>query len=217
MKKITRFAFLISIAAITTSLLGCNNPKAANKENFAKVITEEIAKNPYQFPNNGYRCEMNLGKMPIEISSEWGSDGFSFIGSQGYEALAKAGLLTSQVVGEVEKTNVLNTGYKITITKYDLSDKGKQIAKEDNGTYSLPYCKIGFKEIKLFTEPSDGEGITYSKVDYTVVVEKVEDWVKNPEILKNVPYVQRFVDLVGKPQDIKQLFQLTNEGWVVQD
>lgn len=212
MKK-TAILSLICLA-ITTTLSGCNNPKAANKENFAKVISEDIAKNPYRLPSSFYNnkyCTVYLGKLPQEIDSyEPSTADFAESTSNKNKALANAGILTSELVREEDSYG----GKKRIITKYDLSEKGKQLAKQDNkGNFFIPYCQVAFKEVKLFTEPADAAGAKVSQVDYTYAIEKVDDWVNNPEILQAYPEAKSILDSVGKPLDAKKPLVLTNEGW----
>jgi len=211
MKKLMS-ASLISLV-FATNLIGCSSPKDATKDNFAKVIIEKMAKEPYYYPTNGYNgnygrgnCLIQLGKMPQEITSNEEGDY--------YAALQKAGLLTGKLISSQEFQEYRWSPKKIiTVTKYDLSEKGKQLAQEKEGDYTLPFCQIKFKEIKLFTEPSAMQGMTVSEVKFTFVVEKVDDWAKQPELREYVPYVQRVLNDVGKVQDFTSVLVLTNEGW----
>lgn len=193
--------------AISTILSGCNNPKAASKENFTKVLSEDVAKNPYKLGNSFFggaiSCTIDLGTIPQEIPS------YSYH-IKNYEALKNAGILTSEFVREEPR----NYGEPVKYSKYDLSEKGKQIAKQsENGGVYLPYCQVAFKEVKLFTEPTDSPAGKISVVDYSYAVEKVDDWVNNPEILQHYPAVKKVVDSVGKPIESKKPLVLTNEGW----
>jgi hypothetical protein len=123
--------------------------------------------------------------------------------------------MTSEIVKEEEIKSSLVGGIqgKQILTKYDLSEKGRQIAKQDNkGNFYIPYCQVAFKEVKLFTEPADAFGAKVSQVDYTYAIAKVDDWVNNPEILQAYPEVKEALDSVGKPLDAKKALVLTNEG-----
>lgn len=217
MKK-TAILSLVCLA-ISTTLSGCDNSKAANKENFAKVVREDIAKNPYRLPSqsffNNRNCTLSLGKIPQEIVSfDPSTADFAESHSNKNKALTNAGILTSSVVKEEEiKSDYYGVKKQIT-TKYDLSEKGKQLAKQDNnGNFYIPYCQVAFKEVKLFTEPADAAGAKVSYVDYTYAIEKVDDWINNPEILRAYPEAKRILDSVSKPLNAKKPLILTNEGW----
>lgn len=201
--------------AISTSLYSCDNPKAASKDNFSKVLSENIAKNPYRLPsqsffNNRY-CTVYLGKFPQEIVTYDPSIAdFAESNSNKIKALANAGILTSELVKEEDSYG----GRKQITTKYDLSEKGKQLAKQENdGNLYIPYCQVAFKEVKLFTEPADAGGAKVSQVDYTYEIEKVDDWINNQEILRAYPEAKSILDSVGKPLEAKKPLVLTNEGW----
>jgi hypothetical protein len=130
--------------------------------------------------------------------------------------LKNAGIMTSEIVKEEEIKSTLVGGIegKQILTKYELSEKGKQMAKQDNnGNFYIPYCQVAFKEVKLFTEPADAFGAKVSQVDYTYAIEKVEDWVNHPEILQAYPDVKEALEYVGKPIDDKKALVLTSEGW----
>ena len=201
--------------AITTILSGCNNPKAANKENFAKVLSQYVAKNPDVVAAYARSCKINTLEVPKEVPSPVGSindyNKNSVDYNKSYEVLKNAGILTSQFVREEDRPYQ----GRLTITKYELSEKGKQIAKEiyGSGLFDLPYCKVAFKEVKLFTEPTDSSAGKISQVDYTFVIEKIDDWANNPEILQVYPKVKEALDSVGKPIDAKKALVLTSEGW----
>jgi hypothetical protein len=205
MKK-TAILSLLCIA-ISTTLSGCNNPKAANKENFAKVLTEYVAKNSDGFSRSLKYCNINIGNMPTErIYGVSGNDDFS----RKSESLKNAGILT---IDSREEERPYQG--RVTIRKYDLTEKGKQIAKAISGTdvFYIPYCQVAFKEVKLFTEPADAFGAKVSQVDYTYAIAKVDDWVNHPEILQAYPEAKEALDSVGKPLDGKKALVLTSEGW----
>lgn len=195
------------LTAIVVALSGCNNPTAANKENFAKPIKQRIAENPYRLPSGmGISCTLDLRGLPVELRSiDYGSNQLA----KDYEALKSAGLMTSKVVKEEDSW----ISGKIITTKYDLSEKGKQMLQSlGNGATSLPYCQVAFKDITSFGEP-EGEKTKLVHVKYTYAVEKVDDWAKHPAILQQFPYVQKIVNLVGQARDAQMYLVLTKEGW----
>lgn len=205
MKK-TAIISLICIA-FTATLCGCNNPKAANKENFAKVLTPYVAKNSDGFSRSLKYCNINIGNMPTErVYGTSDNDDFS----RKLEALKNTGIIT---IDSREEDRPFQG--RVTIRKYDLTEKGKQIAKAISGTdvFYLPYCQVAFGEVKIFTEPADAFGAKVSQVDYTYIIEKVDEWVNHPEILQAYPEVKQALDSVGKPLDGKKALVLTSEGW----
>ncbi|HAZ45203.1 MAG TPA: hypothetical protein DCZ55_12235 [Cyanobacteria bacterium UBA11371] len=63
---------IVSLICITiaTTLFGCNNPKTANKENFAKVLTPYVAKN-----SDGFSRSLQYCKKALILTSEGWSTG----------------------------------------------------------------------------------------------------------------------------------------------
>ncbi|UBF30431.1 hypothetical protein K9N68_35120 (plasmid) [Kovacikia minuta CCNUW1] len=206
MQKRAIVSLILTTVAITLS--GCSNSKAANKDNFTKLLNQYVTNNPYKVGEGmfgSYQCIIELFEIPQE---GYVTDGMASLGS--YEVLKNAGILTSKVVKEQDS----GWGRKTTVVQYELSDKGRQIAKQKTGnSYFLPYCKVAFKEVKSFTEPADAFGAKVSQVNYTYVIEKVDDWVNHPEILQKYPTVKRVLDSVGQPKEGQKTLVLTNEGW----
>lgn len=204
-----RVILSLILTAVVVTLSGCNNPKAANKENFAKPIKQRIAENPHRLPNSGIgsgSCTLDLRGLPVELRSiDYGSNQLA----KGYEALKSAGLMTSKVVKE---ENSWISG-KIITTKYDLSENGKQMLQSlGNNTSFLPYCQVAFKDIKSFSAP-EGEKTKLAYVEYTYVVEQVDDWAKNPAILQQFPNIKQIVNLIGQPREAQMYLVLTKDGW----
>lgn len=193
--------------AISITLSGCNNPKAASKENFAKILSQYVSDHPYKLGESLFGssyCTIDLFQVPHEGYVTNGIPSW-----KDYEALKNAGILTSKVVEERD-----GGSGKTTVIQYDFTDKGRQIAKQKNGkSYSLPYCQVAFKEVTSFTEPADAFGAKVSQVSYTFAIEKVDDWVNHPDILQQYPIAKQILDSVGQPRNSQRTLVLTNEGW----
>jgi hypothetical protein len=203
--------FLTGIA-ITATLSGCNNPKAANKENFAKILSENIVNNPNYTPK-GMPCVIWLSALSQPLPAP--SEGLSLdSGFRVYAELAKAKILTSQIVGEQdEHWGFSSLIKKRKIAKYDLSEKGKQMAKQDEkGNFYLPYCRAIFKEVKFFTEPVQNQTMVTATYDL-----KVDDWILDPA-MNDVTKFAGIGDLTSytqAPNEYRTYFYLTSEGWKI--
>jgi hypothetical protein len=187
-------------------LVGCSSPKDASKENFAKVISQKIAKEPHKPPNNNVDCSIDVGVLGTETRE-----------AEKQEALVKLGFLSSRTVREAIPPQALSLGSSAQKI-YELADKGKPIAHQSTDmtgskNYSLRYCKVAFKEILSYTEPSDGMGVKYSKVKYAYTLVDFPDWVKDEALLNLSGSAKSAVDLAGKTLTAEQSLVLTNEGW----
>ncbi len=190
-------------------LVGCSNPKEASKANFAKVISQKIAKEPHKLPNNNDDCFIEVGELGTEKRED-----------QKQEVLVKLGFLSSRTVKEAIPPQPLSLGSSAQKI-YELTDQGKQTAQpwsknmQGETRYALRYCKVAFKELLSYTEPSDGMGIKYSKVKYAYTLVDIPDWAKD-EALLNLPFnstMQARVKSAGQPITADQSVVLTNEGW----
>jgi len=206
--------FLTGIA-ITATLSGCNNPKAANKENFAKILSENIVNNPTHTPN-GRPCVIWLSALSQPLPAP--SEGLSLdSGFRVYAELAKAKILTSQIVGEQDEPwgfSSLKHFKKRKIAKYDLSEKGKQMAKQDEkGNFYLPYCRAIFKEVKFFTEPVQNQTVVTATYDL-----KVDDWILDPamnDVTKLFTSMRDLTSYTQAPNEYRTYLYLTSEGWKI--
>jgi hypothetical protein len=194
----------VSCLVLGLGLVGCSNPKDASKENFAKVLSQKIAKQPYRLVNGKEPCVMEVHQIGIETLED-----------EPQEALVKLGLLSSRTVGQASVSSNGSREQKI----YELTDKGKQTA-EPRGTniqnptrYGFRYCKVVFKEILSYAEPSGGYGPKAARVKYAYTLEGIPDWAKDETLLNLDSTMKGLLGLAGKAIPDEQSLVLTNEGW----
>jgi hypothetical protein len=203
--------------------IGCGNSKEANKGNFAKAIEKSLQTNATTLREVGSgrmeSCFIHIGnKIPEQITQDLKSNlkpRANTILSRSasvprMDILAEHGFFTSTVVKEQKDkfSHILVKEYSPT----DLA-KSKIISIDSGRHHYIPYCKIGLKEVKSYTEPADGMGATYSQVKYTYVINDIEDWAKNPAYHEQFPEVKAVMEKIGKPIDGEIALVLTNEGW----
>jgi hypothetical protein len=199
--------------------VGCGDPKQANKDNFAKAISQSLQKNPGELANHGFggsqSCFIHLGnQFPQKLtqSSKFARPGRNILPTIArLDILAQQGLLTSSTIKEEES----KFDGRVVTKSYDVTDKGKPkvIQSKDGKQLYLPYCKLAFKEVTSYTEPAEGMGAKYSQVNFTYTIENVDDWAKDPANYEQFPEAKGATAIVGQPIEGKMILILTNEGW----
>jgi hypothetical protein len=190
-------------------LVGCGNPKDASKGNFAKAISQKLEKEPHTIPgrSNGMSrgdCAISVGAMGTE----------RYYADKGNDELVRLGFLSRKAVTIPPVSKYSSAEERIV---YELTDQGKKIAqlssRGSNNQYNLPFCKVSFKEVISYTEPSDAMGVKASHVKYAYTLGDFPDWVKDEALLNLSDSMKSAVDSAGKTLTAEQSLVLTNEGW----
>jgi hypothetical protein len=195
-------------------LVGCGNPKDASKGNFGKAISQKLAKDVYAIPEpsesdtpqtySESRCVVPAGSLGVEKNK-----------NEMQEALVKVGLLTSRTVKPSKDNYFMRGDQEATI--YELSDQGKKIVQTakyaNDGRYVLPVCKVVFKEVVSYTEPSDVLGTKLSRVKYSYTLEDFPAWSKDEALLNASGNLKRKLGKAGEAITADMALVLTNEGW----
>jgi hypothetical protein len=199
--------------------VGCGNPKQASKDNFSEVISQSLQKNPGELAKHGFggaqSCFIHLGSQfpqTLTQSSKFARPGRNIVPTIArLDILAQQGLLTSRTIKEEES----KFDGRVVTKSYDATDKSKPkvIQSKDGKHLYLPYCKLAFKEVTSYTEPAEGMGAKYSQVNFTYMIETVDDWAKDPANHEQFPEAKAVAAIVGKPIEGKMTLILTNEGW----
>ncbi len=201
----------LGFLVLSLGLGGCGNPKEANKGNFAKAIAQKLGEKPaYTIPDGSNElsrisaCTIGMRNIGIGgiFTSEWN------------DQLTKLGFLSRRTV--TKPPNQYSGPREEFI--YELTEQGKQLAKPvkdepGNADYYIPFCKVSFKEVLSYTEPSDAMGVKVSQVKYAYTLEDFPDWVKNEALLSSSDWIRQVVNSAGKPLTANESVMLTNEGW----
>jgi hypothetical protein len=211
MKANLMIAGSLSFLVLGLGLVGCSSPKDANKGNFAKAISQKLGQKPAYIIPDGSNELRKTNACTIGISNV--GVGVMFT-SQWNDQLTKLGLLSRRTV---TKPSGFYSEPREEII-YELTDQGKQIAqpvKDEPGNkeYYIPFCKVSFKEVLSYTEPSDAMGVKASHVKYAYTLEDFPDWVKNEALLSSSARIRELVNSAGKTLTANQSVMLTNEGW----
>jgi hypothetical protein len=210
----------LSFLVLGLGLVGCGNPKDASKGNFGKAISQKLEKDVYAIPDpsdrsdpsdarSGYGdslCVVPTGNLGVEKDKD-----------ETQEALVKVGLLTSKTVKPSKDNYLVRANEDATI--YELSDQGKKIVQtprySNYGPYVLPVCKVVFKEVVSYTEPSDIYGMKLSRVKYSYTLEDFPAWSKDEALLKASGNLnlKRKLDKAGKAFMADMSLVLKNDGW----
>jgi hypothetical protein len=158
---------------------------------------------------NDYSCQVAAPELGTEnLQNEHG------------EALVQVGLLTSRPVKKASNSNSIFASNKPSKV-YELTDKGRQMAQESTygfgkKEYLFQFCKVSFKEVSSYTEPSDGMGVKSSNVKFKFALVDFADWAKNEAVQKAYWQVKSKLDLEGKVLNATQFVVLTSEGWATE-
>ncbi|QIW16453.1 hypothetical protein A4G20_08965 [Pasteurellaceae bacterium RH1A] len=210
---------VLSGVVMAVLLAGCDDPKAANKENFGKAIQEFIGTQP------AYCVDLNqisMLKLP-EGSPLISPDKVFFLKREGgdpsrtqqvAEVLVGEGLLSKETL-QADRLDLSNQPKTENFDVYSLTEKGKpfvylapkgktpkQLDKLCTGTFKL-------KEVTNFTEPSEAMGMKVSRASFSFELMDVASWAENPELKKLVKSFNRDPNgMVGRADLV-----LMNDGW----
>ncbi|MGI2906812.1 hypothetical protein [Tolypothrix sp. VBCCA 56010] len=210
--KVVKAIFCTSILA--NFLTGCNDPKAANEDNFKKVIVRTL-------PDTILNCTTTNVRSIDKFEQSRTIDFPLDLGVREELPLLKA--LTK--VGVVSKSEVAikRPIYNDTIpaTRYTLTKDGEKFFKKDLKTFdkSKKINAFCFGEVELdkivnFTEPTDFFGRTVSEVKYTYRIKNLPSWTSDSQVQALIPAVARMVQTKDKPAEVKAALFLTGNGWV---
>ena len=191
-----RTAGLALLGALAV-LAGCENKKAATKDNFSKAIGNYYNAHP--------ECVWSSPvKFPVEADPGKANE------STGYDALTDAGLLTRTTA---QKKQFI-FGSK-QVNDYDLSSKGRSIWTPDGSQPGYGNFCFGHRAVTTvdnFTSSSDSNGAQVANVDYHYTVSGIADWAQTTEMKTAFPTIQG--DLSGGKID-KATLLATDDGWQV--
>ena len=159
----------ISSTILLLSLQACSNPKDANKDNLKKALNQYFETHPSCFTLFDSKFPHYEGIGPRGESRSM--SGYS----QWYDAMAEAGLLTTQTIENKTSMGILGEYVEVR-RKFELSEEG---ASAFDSQKRFCYGVREIIDITNFTEPtvSMKEGGTTSKVLYTYRIKDKKPWV----------------------------------------
>ncbi len=191
-----RYAGLALLGGLVV-LAGCENKKAATKDNFSKAIGNYYNAHP--------ECVWSSPvKFPVEADPGKANE------STGYDALTDAGLLTRTTA---QKKQFI-FGSK-QVNDYDLSSKGRSIWTPDQSQPGYGNFCFGHRAVTTvdnFTSSKDSNGAEVANVDYHYTVSGIADWAQSTEMKTAFPTIQ--ADIAGGKVD-KATLIATDDGWQV--
>lgn len=207
----------LSVFAVAVLLAACGSKKDANNSNFKEAINTHLAKTcvtvrPGGFMGgNAYPISVTL-QQPNNFTSPQQTAKQNENATRPYEALVKAGLLTSKD-GTTKETPLFGNGPKDVPAKiYDLTDAGKKALADPNGK-GTGLCAGRYKvdEVVRFTEPSNALGSTMSEVSYSFSAIDVPDWAKSADVQQ--VYTGLATQLT-EHQKGRTMLVLASDGWI---
>ncbi|VAW82290.1 hypothetical protein MNBD_GAMMA14-144 [hydrothermal vent metagenome] len=178
-------------------LIGCSDPKDANKENFSKAIQEYLNQEKACMGIQGRYLDTGLYNEFTDLNE------FVKIGLLKKEALKPKSSMTRNVDPRV---------------LYSLTEQGKEISRKKEGflgdTVLLCYGEKVITGVTNFTPPATMGGYTISRVKYTYKVTGIDDWVKNELLMKQYKNLRGELNSANTPLEEEATLMLTNAGWV---
>ena len=189
-------AFLLA----TGFLVACNDPKAANKENFQKALSAFFDKNCILIAQ---------GTDTFPIQTQIGRPGSTSI-EQLLQSDTTAKLNRLVDAGLLTRTSTTATG----VTRFDLTSKGHDLYRPAGA--SEPFSPSGFcaghahvVSVDGFTNPTEENGRRMSQVIFTMRPE-LDEWTKAPAVQAAFPGLPR-----GNSESGTLPVVLMSDGWTV--
>ncbi len=211
--KVLRAIFCISILA--NLITGCDNPKAANEDNFKKAIASALPEKKLNcFTQDVTLLRTFKQPVPIDFPLDLEKrEEFPVV-----KVLTKVGLLSTSEITVNESFSINN---KVPGTRYTLTKDGEKFFKRnlipsDRSKKINGFClgEIEIDKVINFTEPANQLGTTVSEVKYTYRIKNLPSWTEDSEVQASIPYVAKMVQTKDKPAESTAALILTSKGWV---
>lgn len=214
-----RIVMVVAVAGLMLS--GCSDPKKPSKSNFAHAINAYLEKHPLcvSAPTSDVTPaghESGGVAYPAYLAKPTGPAGQQLfdMGAKRFEALVKAGLLSSKDASIPVKDMFSGDAKPIAVKEYDLTDAGnKAFSKGDGSRFDQKFCygTAEVTEVTQYTEPSSALGATMSEVSYDYRIKDPAEWASDPAVLDAFPVLK---STSGDALHAKTSVVLMNDGWV---
>lgn len=185
----------VGIVLLLTLLTGCDNPKAANDENFKKAIVASL-------PQKDFNC-FGIATFPYFQPDGKKDEELETLKNLGILSTSRAKQYSSFLISLVEEG-----------TKYSLTELGQKYYKQDKNEFCVG--ELEFDKVRNFTSPEDESGVRVSRVIYSYKVKNLPQWALDSKVQASTPALARIAGSSTKPLlDSTKLF-LTDKGWVEQ-
>ena len=196
----------------TLLLVGCGGKNNANEKNFSEAINAYLAK-------RGQLCLGITSTWPVDLNE---SERRMTVGrAPVMAALEKLGLVRSQETTSESTPLFSARPVKVTVLRYELTEKGKTFYREKQGL-SLPgnkktqgelcYGQQALDKIVKWQGPTPAGGTEEASVFYTYKIDNLADWAMNPDVQRDFPGIVPTIDGAGKTI-MNQALALTTQGW----
>jgi hypothetical protein len=186
---------------VCLALLGCDNSKAANANNFQKAL---------QAYDDAHRVCLSL---PLTFPTEIGPGAFEPMRPQ-LEALAQIGFLSMAIVLRPQPT-FSGPGKMENHTRYDISSAGENALRKGAdrflGGTDLCFAHRKITKIDSFTVPADEMGVTVSRVTYDYVLDNIAPWTGDASMRQAFPGIA--TTLAHPTGTATEGVVLTIDGW----
>ena len=201
-------------------LSGCASPSDPNSQNFKEAVGDYLGDSRCllrEVPYGSFLLNKKVNKSGVHVlQSDHNMDRFR-------EVLESAVEIELMDKSSSEIDDPAGSG-KSWVTTFTPTDAGEHILSliGEGRFIQICYGRVSLGEILSFSEPSDFFGYRVTDVRYSYTIEKVIEWVKQPEVTNWISSSggvatetgrQLEADLSGKVQRDRLRLYLTSEGW----
>lgn len=197
---------------------GCTSKTDPNEKNFGTAIDAYLVKKGALCLND-QTWPVDLGEFDKKMGGAFGGAG----PAGRMEALASQGLVSSsEVENPVSSLMGKPTGRTQKVTRYVLTDKGREYFRESRGGYSKPgegevrgelcYGNKALDKVVKWEGPMKLGDYQEASVKYLYRIEGLADWAKSDEVQSAFPNVKEWVAGAGNKQQSHGV-RLTSVGW----
>lgn len=155
----------LSATILALILLGCSDPKTANKENFETVINKYLLES-----KDTFTCSSLGDEFPL--TDKFGTR------IKYFQEYVELGLLKESKEEKIIKDFLTRADKKVEISTYDLTERGREHYK--NGKFCFGTPKV--EQIINFSEPMDFMGQKVTEVNYKIKLENLPEWYKKDTV-----------------------------------
>ena len=203
MKKIISISLIAALA-----LTACGNNNKAQDKTIKKAIEDYHAAHPL--------CMALPPAIDNGLTNVLGNDSVRFLKTDANgkrintTAVKQMSILTSAGIYKKGKDiKQPEIGKKAWLAVYDLTEKGKQYTRNEQGNHALCIGTLSVKEIKWYSDPTADNGVTVTRVAYQGKY-RLHKWAEKILQLGNA----KLHSDLGKITEAQAVLVKTNKGWI---
>lgn len=178
--------------------------------------SQRLRRQTYTTPWDTIGRESDASGYPAFLAKPTAPAGQSLfdMGAKPFEALVKAGLLSSKDASIEVKDMWSGDPKPVAVKEYDLTDEGRKAFDNggDKALFGHQFCygTAEVAEVTQYSEPTSAMGATVSEVSYTYRVKDRPKWASDPAMLDTFGALK---STAGDTLHARTTVVLMNDGW----